>query len=134
MKISDIVSVTRTKNDFLINLEPLPHMVKAVMNAILESGLNLNPQIDGHVIYIQMPKVTTEHRQNLIKGVKQLSVKVKNDLKDRNFHKQFEQEDVSTLSKDLINNAQANLHHYIKRKCTIIDEITAQKCDSLSSS
>ena len=130
--LADLVNIVRKPNEFILNLQSTPHMVKIVMTALIDSGLNLNPQIDGHVIYIHMPKITTEHRQALIKGVRALATKTKDQIKDQNLHKRFQVKDTKKLSKDLVSDAQANLNYFVKCRSQNIDEITAQKIDSLT--
>lgn len=131
--LGDIVNIVRKQNDLIINLSATPAAVKPALLAIQESGLNLNPQPDGNVIYIRMPRITTEHRQALIKSVRLAGQKIKDRIKDRNFHKKFMEKDLKRLSKDLVNDAQANLNYYIRQKFTEIDEIVRHKEESLAS-
>lgn len=42
-------------------------LVKAVEKAILESGLGLNPSIDGQLIRLPVPSLTEERRTDLVK-------------------------------------------------------------------
>ena len=130
--LGDIVNIVRRQNDLIINLSATPSAVKPALLAIQESGLNLNPQPDGNVIYIRMPRITTEHRQQLIKSVRLAGQKVKDQIKDRNFHKKFMEKDLKRLSKDLVNDAQANLNYFIRNKCAEIDEIVRHKEESLT--
>ena len=130
--LGDIVNIVRKQNDLIINLSATPSAVKPALLAIQESGLNLNPQPDGNVIYIRMPRITTEHRQQLIKSVRLAGQKVKDQIKDRNFHKKFMEKDLKRLSKDLVNDAQANLNYFIRNKCAEIDEIVRHKEESLT--
>lgn len=130
--LGDIVNIVRKQNDLIINLSATPSAVKPALLAIQESGLNLNPQPDGNVIYIRMPRITTEHRQQLIKSVRLSGQKVKDQIKDRNLHKKFMEKDLKRLSKDLVNDAQANLNYFIRNKCAEIDEIVRHKEESLT--
>ncbi len=41
--------------------------VKSIEKAIRESDLNLNPQVDGDIIRLNMPPLTRERRQELVK-------------------------------------------------------------------
>ena len=43
------------------------------------------------------------------------------------------EKDLKRLSKDLVNDAQANLNYYIRQKFTEIDEIVRHKEESLAS-
>jgi ribosome recycling factor len=65
-----------------INMAPSPQYITHVKAALEESGLNINPQQDGTSLFIPLPKVTKEHRENLSKGAKALSEKSKKHLRD----------------------------------------------------
>lgn len=133
MTLADIVTISRKQQELVINLAATPTATKAVMAAIVGSGLNLNPQQDGNIIYIRTPKVTTEHRQALIKSVKAAGQKAKDTLKDRNFQKKFyiKLADLKKLSQDLQNDVTANVNYFVKQKSALIDEIVEQKAQSL---
>ena len=74
----------RQKNPQLIvvNLSSVPQYVANVKSAIMESGMNLNPQQDGLSFFVPVPKVTREHRENLAQNAKSLSTKAKDKIKD----------------------------------------------------
>ena len=42
-------------------------VIKAIENAILDSGLGINPQIDGQLIRLPIPKLSEERREELTK-------------------------------------------------------------------
>ena len=132
VKLSDIVTITRKQNDMVLNFAATPNAVKPAAIAIGSSGLNLNPQQDGHIIYITMPKVTTEHRQALIKSVRNIGQKVKDKIKDRNFQKKFFLKMDKKLSEDLIKDVNENIVYYIKQKSLNIDDIINKKIESLT--
>lgn len=52
-----------------------------VMKAIIDSGMNVNPQQDGTRIYFQQIKSTKEHRESLAKNCKNLLQKAKDSLR-----------------------------------------------------
>ncbi|CAG7732595.1 unnamed protein product [Allacma fusca] len=61
----------------VLNLSSLPEACEPVMKAIHDSGMNLNPQQEGTTIYVHIPKVTREHRENLSRNAKSLFTKYK---------------------------------------------------------
>jgi len=61
----------------VLNLTSLPDALQPVLKAIQESGMNLNPQQEGTTIYVQIPKVTREHRENMARNAKTLFAKYK---------------------------------------------------------
>ncbi|KAG4076506.1 hypothetical protein HA402_005969 [Bradysia odoriphaga] len=44
--------------------------------------MNLSPQQDGTTIFIPVPKITKEHRENLSKNAKTLFIKCRDSIKD----------------------------------------------------
>lgn len=65
----------------LVNMSSYPETTVAVTQAIRESGMNLNPEVDGTLIRVPIPKVTREHRENLTKLAKQITNKSKESLR-----------------------------------------------------
>lgn len=66
----------------VINMVAFPQTIPVALQAIQKSGMNLNPQQDGTTIYIPVPKITKEHRENLSKNAKTLFFKCRDSIKD----------------------------------------------------
>ncbi|XP_044161365.1 ribosome-recycling factor, mitochondrial isoform X1 [Bufo gargarizans] len=66
---------------FVINMASFPESADAVVNALRQSQMNLNPELDGTIIRVPVPPVTREHRENLTKLAKQLTNKAKESLR-----------------------------------------------------
>ncbi|XP_025917996.1 ribosome-recycling factor, mitochondrial isoform X1 [Apteryx rowi] len=65
----------------VVNMTSFPESTAAAMKAIRESGMNLNPEVDGTIIRVPIPKITREHRENLAKLAKQSTNKSKDALR-----------------------------------------------------
>ncbi|NXA34780.1 RRFM protein, partial [Eudromia elegans] len=65
----------------IVNMTNFPESTAAAMKAIRESGMNLNPEVDGTIIRIPIPKITREHRESLAKLAKQSTNKSKDALR-----------------------------------------------------
>ncbi|XP_029693216.1 ribosome-recycling factor, mitochondrial isoform X2 [Takifugu rubripes] len=65
----------------IINMSSFPEATAAATLALRESSMNLNPEVEGTVIRVPIPKVTREHRENLAKVAKQLANKAKESLR-----------------------------------------------------
>ncbi|XP_018525929.1 ribosome-recycling factor, mitochondrial [Lates calcarifer] len=65
----------------MVNMSSFPEATAAATSALRESGMNLNPEVDGTIIKVPIPKITREHRENLSKLAKQLSNKAKDSLR-----------------------------------------------------
>lgn len=65
----------------LVNMASFPECTAAASKAIRESGMNLNPEVEGTLIRVPIPKVTREHREMLAKLAKQSTNKAKESLR-----------------------------------------------------
>ncbi|KAM9821167.1 ribosome-recycling factor, mitochondrial [Neosynchiropus ocellatus] len=65
----------------LVNMSSFPEATAAATRALRESSMNLNPEVDGTIIKVPVPKVTREHRENLAKTAKQFSNKAKDSVR-----------------------------------------------------
>ncbi|XP_034565273.1 ribosome-recycling factor, mitochondrial isoform X2 [Notolabrus celidotus] len=65
----------------MVNMSSFPEATAAATRALRESSMNLNPEVDGTIIKVPVPKVTREHRENLAKLAKQFSNKAKESLR-----------------------------------------------------
>ncbi|XP_065504755.1 ribosome-recycling factor, mitochondrial isoform X2 [Caloenas nicobarica] len=65
----------------IVNMASFPESTAAATKAIRESGMNLNPEADGTIIRVPVPKVTREHRESLAKLAKQSTNKSKEALR-----------------------------------------------------
>lgn len=74
--------VRKNPKTIVVNLAAFPQCIPAVLQALQKSGMNLNPQQDGTTVFIPVPKITKEHREQLAKNAKQLHVKCRDAIKD----------------------------------------------------
>lgn len=65
----------------VVNMSSFPEATAAATRALRESSMNLNPEVDGTIIKVPVPKVTREHRENLSKLAKQFSNKAKDSVR-----------------------------------------------------
>ncbi|XP_035391308.1 ribosome-recycling factor, mitochondrial isoform X2 [Electrophorus electricus] len=72
MKSSQLMVVNMTSN---------PEATAAVTRALQESSMKLNPEVEGTIIRVPIPKVTREHRENLAKLAKEFSNKAKESVR-----------------------------------------------------
>ncbi|KAM7369100.1 hypothetical protein PAMP_013397 [Pampus punctatissimus] len=71
----------KSSQSIMVNMSSFPEATAAATRALKESSMNLNPEVDGTIIKVPIPKVTREHRENLAKMAKQLSNKAKDSLR-----------------------------------------------------
>lgn len=65
----------------VVNMTGFPEATAAAAQALRDSSMRLNPEVEGTVIRVPIPKVTREHRENLAKLAKQFSNKAKDSLR-----------------------------------------------------
>ncbi|KAI5638204.1 ribosome recycling factor domain-containing protein [Phthorimaea operculella] len=72
--------VRKNPKTMVINFASFPQAIPDVLKAIANSGLNLNPQQDGTTLFVPVPKVTKEHREQLAKNAKALYIKCRDTI------------------------------------------------------
>ncbi|KAJ8260531.1 hypothetical protein COCON_G00162540 [Conger conger] len=65
----------------VVNMTGFPEATAAAAQALRDSSMRLNPDVEGTIIRVPIPKVTREHRENLAKLAKQFSNKAKESLR-----------------------------------------------------
>ncbi|XP_076981740.1 ribosome-recycling factor, mitochondrial-like isoform X2 [Tamandua tetradactyla] len=65
----------------LVRMASLPGVYTAAIKAVRESGMDLDPEVEGTLIWVPTPKVTREHRETLVKLAKQNTDKAKGSLR-----------------------------------------------------
>ncbi|KAL4617391.1 ribosome-recycling factor, mitochondrial-like [Arapaima gigas] len=65
----------------VINMTGFPEVTTAAVQALRESSMRLNPEVDGSIVRVPIPVVTREHRENLAKLAKEFSNKAKESLR-----------------------------------------------------
>ncbi|XP_022196355.1 ribosome-recycling factor, mitochondrial [Nilaparvata lugens] len=116
--LQDLAQVIRQNpKSIILNMASFPTAIPAVLDAIAKSGMNLNCQQDATKLFIPVPKVTKELREQLAKNAKALFIKCKDNIKDvQNKHlKTVKSKEKTGLSQDLSR--------------TVCDQITAV-CDT----
>ncbi|XP_064082089.1 ribosome-recycling factor, mitochondrial-like [Macrobrachium nipponense] len=109
--LNEVAQVSRKSPQMLIiNAAAFPQATVGIIKAIRESGMNLNPQQEGTTIYVPVPKVTKEHRENLAKSAKTLCNRCKDQLRDtqNNFIRKVRNKE-GQVSEDLIYNVQLKI-------------------------
>ncbi|XP_065349395.1 ribosome-recycling factor, mitochondrial [Cloeon dipterum] len=74
--------VRKNPKTLVVNCTSVPQSIPNILQAIKQSGMNLNPQQDGTTLFIPIPVVTKEHREGLAKNAKALFIKGRDAIKD----------------------------------------------------
>lgn len=69
--LRELATITRSTNNIVrLDFSSVPEATKPAFNAIIDSGMNVNPQQEATMIYLTVPKITREHRERLAKNAK----------------------------------------------------------------
>ncbi|XP_053207178.1 ribosome-recycling factor, mitochondrial-like [Panonychus citri] len=123
----------KSTNLMVLNLASLPDAIKPVLAAINSSGMNLSPQQDGSKIFLTLPKITREHRENLAKGAKTLLNSAKQEINQiqNQYIDKAKQTNKPGISQETIRDATDNIRarsQEIIKKC---DEMFKAKTKEL---
>lgn len=104
--------------------------VKAIEKAIQQSDLNINPNVDGDIIRLNMPPLTRERRQELVKflhkRMEDARIAVRNVRRSGNDDlKDFEKEKM--ISEDESERGQAEIQKLTDKTIAEIDEMGKNK-------
>ncbi|HVU13439.1 MAG TPA: ribosome recycling factor [Phototrophicaceae bacterium] len=104
--------------------------VKAIEKAIQQSDLNLNPNVDGDVIRLNMPPLTRERRQDLVKflhkRMEEARVSIRNVRRSGNDDlKDFEKEKM--ISEDELAHGEAEIQKMTDKHIADIEELGKAK-------
>ncbi|XP_073495831.1 ribosome-recycling factor, mitochondrial [Phyllobates terribilis] len=117
---------------FVINMASFPESADAAVNALRQSQMNLNPELDGTLIRVPVPQVTREHRENLTKLAKQLTNKAKDSVrKIRSGAVQDVKKFKSTVSEDTIKLIEKQIQQMADDVSAEIDKQLASKTKEL---
>ena len=105
-------------------------LVKNIENSILESNLGINPQVDGALVRLPIPKLSEERRNELTKIASQYSesskVSIRNIRRDFIEIKKREKKE-SQLSEDELKKFLSEAQNYTDKYISNIDKILEQK-------
>lgn len=80
--LQELVQVSRTPKMVILNASAFPQYIPNIIQVLTKNQMNLNPQQDGTMIYIPIPKVTKEYRESLSKSAKSFYIKCRDDMKE----------------------------------------------------
>lgn len=134
LRINELASVA-TENPSTLVINPYdPSIISDIEKAILKSPLSLNPQVKGKSIYLFLPPLSEEQRNNLQKlvGVKvEEAKKTLRNLRDnvrRKIKKMFEEKEIS---EDQRFHFEKIIDEEIKKHQSIIENLKEKKIAEL---
>jgi ribosome recycling factor len=136
MNIQEVASVSAPDAQLLVVKPWDKSLLQAIEKAIQNAQLNLNPIVDGEIIRIVVPALTTERRQEMVKllkvKVEECRVMLRN--KRAEIKKDIEaQEGEQGVSEDDIKAEVAELDQVVKDYMAKLDEMAHKKEQDLLS-
>ncbi len=115
----------------LIAIQPWDKsIIPAIERAILQSELDLNPNNDGNIIRIPIPKLTEERRKELVKVVKGMAeegrVSVRNARREANAQLERLQKD-KVISEDDLRRYKEEIQKLTDEYVSRVDELLKKK-------
>lgn len=101
--------IRKNPKTIVINLLGFPQLIPQVLQTLNKSGMNLNPQQDGTTVFIPVPKITKEHRENLAKSSKTLFIKCRDGIKDAQNNHVKKVKNNKEISSDLSHTVQKQI-------------------------
>ena len=105
-------------------------LIKSIENAITESNLGINPQVDGQIIRIRIPDLTEERRKELIKILKNMGekskVSIRNIRREANDELKVKLKD-KKISEDENGKFEKNIQNMTDKFIAQIDKIIQEK-------
>tara|TARA_B100001057_G_C22428962_1_gene786669 strand:+ start:50 stop:592 length:543 start_codon:yes stop_codon:yes gene_type:complete len=98
-------------------------LIKSIENAITESNLGINPQVDGQIIRLPIPKLSEERRKEIIKIASEIAENSRVSI--RNIRRDFIE-----ISKNEKKNSNLS-EDELKRKITEIQKITDDNIEKI---
>lgn len=126
MLLKELASVAAPDTN-IITIQPWDQSVIGdIEKAITTSHLGVNPQVDGHLIRITLPQMTSERREELIKLVNKKSEDAKVAI--RNVRK-----DVLNVIRDSEKKSKVISEDFSKRLSKLLQDITDQYVAQINS-
>jgi ribosome recycling factor len=130
MKLKQLAMIS-TPEPRLIRIEPFdPATIKDIERGINESRLGLNPSVEGKVIRLPVPELSTERRQQMVKAIKGMAedsrVRVRSIRRDvLEALKKLEKE--SLITEDDLHRSEKEVQTMTDKKIKEIDDHVTSK-------
>lgn len=131
-ELRDIAQISmKGPSTIVINMSSMPEAIKPTIRALAELG-NTNPQVEVNNIFIQLPRVTREHREKLVSLAQQAATSAKGKLGSlfSDFSGRAKQSKAG-ISVDLSRSVVDNLQYDINKRNLEIDVILQTKTNQL---
>lgn len=100
--LQELAQISRKPKLIVLNISTFPQAIPDILKSLTKNQMNLNPQQDGTTVYVPIPKVTKEHRENLSKNAKSFYSKCCSNIRDIRNRQVKTVKNKEGLAKDII--------------------------------
>ncbi|WP_009958845.1 ribosome recycling factor [Verrucomicrobium spinosum] len=130
MKLKQLAMIS-TPEPRLIRIEPFdPSTLKDIERGINASNLGLNPSVEGKVIRLPVPELSTERRQQMVKQVKGMAedarVRVR-AVRRESMEELKKLEKAGTITEDDLHRGEKEVQAFTDKKIAEIDQHVVSK-------
>lgn len=133
LELRDIAQISMKGNNLIvINLSTMPEAIKPTLNALHNLGNIMDPQVEVNNIFVPVPRVTREHRENLVAAARKAASESKDKLKAlfSSFSSKAKS-NKSGVSIDLVRDTIENLQFDVTKQSQHIDTLLKIRVDQL---
>lgn len=133
LELRDIAQISMKGNNLIvINLSSMPEAIKPAMKALTDLGNIMNPQVEVNNIYVPVPRITREYRENLAAAAKQAATQTKDKLKTLfSDYSSRAKSNKSGVSVDLVRDTVENLQFDLNKRLQDVETMLKTKVDQL---
>ncbi|XP_015185385.1 PREDICTED: ribosome-recycling factor, mitochondrial [Polistes dominula] len=125
--LQELVQINRTPKTVILNASAFPQYIPDIIQVLTKNQMNLNPQQDGTMIYIPIPKVTKEYRESLSKSAKSFYIKCRDDMKEVRNEYIKKVKNVDKLPQDVSLRVQGYIDTFINQYIAKAEQILETK-------
>lgn len=122
------VASISTPDPKTVQIEPWDQsVVQAIEKALMEADLGMTPNVDGKIIRLNMPMMTDENRQQMVKKIKEKAEDARVKIRRIREDEKKEIEAQEGVGDDDKRREMDNLESDVKAQITKIDELAKSK-------
>lgn len=133
LELRDIAQISMKGNNLIvINLSTMPEAIKPTVQALKNLGNIMDPQVEINNIFVPVPRVTRQHRENLVAAAKKAATEGKDKLRALfSTYSSKAKANQAGVSQDLVRDTVDNLKFDMDKQLQHIDALLKTRADQL---
>lgn len=133
MKLSDVATISIPENRQLLISPFDANNTAAIAKGIIAANLNLQPNVEGSMIRIQVPEPDASYRQEMIKQLRRKSEESKVAIRNIRREANEKAKKTSDMTEDAVKSLEKKIQDLTNKFCKTIDDLTKSKEVEISS-